>query len=406
MRDGETGYYSAAVLDFDNNSVEATHREKVPERSDRSDVSKEDQRVLSWQKDVAQSSTGSNSQVDKPTSRVMINNITNPTTVVSRIAPAAKEDGEMNAKALVGTLLGAAAGAAVAYAMTKGEAESARSHLTQTITCQTIEANNPRRAPSTLSSRQSYPSPSSSHGPRIALRELEYPNVPNSVIDGSEISKITSSLKRLPAPTASAGQLLASTLIDTFVPPSEIRPFAPHGIARSHTDGALTRSTVDQPSQAASRHSKTSHTSSAVKTVTQVDRRSATRSPVMPEINLAKEVPLPVSGATSHVSRHTTASHPKDTDMKSELQSVAPSDSVSQAGSRRSKGSERSIHHGRSRSGLEAVQEDSGSRASERTIRDRGSRTRKRMESAVSLPMKPSSKASAHRSVKSFIPGL
>ena len=398
MRDQSSGYYSAAVLDFDDNSIEATYREKTQERSNRSDMSNDDQRVLSWQKDVARSSVGNDSQVEKPASLVMINNITTPTTVVSRLAPVAKEDSEMSAKALVGTLLGAAAGAFVAYTMTKGEEENLRTPTTQTITYQTIEANSSRGPPSVLSSRRSYTPPT-------ALRELEYTSVPKSAIGRSEGPEITLLSDRLPEPAASAGKLLASTLIDTFIPPSEIRPFPPHRVARSHTDSVIRGSSITQPSRSASGHPKTSHAYSAVKTVTQADPRPPLRAPAVTEIKLAEEVPLPSSGAASHVSRRTTTSQPVDPDMKSELRSVAPSDSVSQAGSKRSKGSKRSARRSRSRSGLGAVHGSSGSRVSDKTTRAPESRSR-RMESAISLPLRPTSKASVHRSVKSFIPGF
>lgn len=400
VRDLETGYYSAAVLDFDDNSIEAMHRERLRERSNRSDVSKEDQRVLYWQKDVARSSASDATQAEKPISRIMINNVTSPTTFVSPFAPTAREHGETSAKALVGTLLGAAAGAVVAYAMTKGEAQGLRSPQTQTITYQTIEANRPEKTQSLASSRRSYPPSNSSRIRRTTLKELEYPNISGSAFGPSKLLETTSSTRRLPRPAVGAGMLLASTLIDTFVPPSELRPFPPYPIARSHTDSIIGSSqTVSQPS-------KMSRASSAVKTVIQSDRRSCSRSRAVTEIKLARVVPLPVSGATSHVSRHSTAHPPHDPDTKSELGSVAPSDSVSQAGSRKSRGSKRSSHHGRSGIGLEAVEEDGVSRVSERTVSEGGSRSRRRMESAISLPMRPSSKASVPRSVKSSIPGL
>lgn len=400
VRDQETGYYSAAILDSDDNSIEAMHRERLQERSNRSDVSKEDQRVLYWQKDVALSSAGDATQAEKPISRIMINSIATPTTFVSPFGPTTGGHGETSAKALVGTLLGAAAGAVVAYAMTKGEAEGLRSPQTQTITYQTIEANNPQRTQSVASSRRSYPPSNSSHARRTTLRKLEYPIFPGSATGRSELLETTSSTKRLPGPAVTAGMLLASTLIDTFVPPSEIRPFPPYPIARSHTDSLI------GSSQAVSGPSKMSRASSAVKTVIQSDRRSSSRSPAVTEIRLAGDVPLPVGGATSHVSRHSTARQPHDLDSKIEPGSVAPSDSVSQMGPRKSRGSKRSSHHSGNRTGLEAVEEDRVSRVSEKTVRERGSRSRRRRESAISLPMRPISKASVHRSVKSFVPGL
>ena len=84
----------------------------------------EESRVLDWQKDVARS-TATRARPDPPsTTQIIINNITTPDVVVSRPAPQSKQETEISTRAIIGTILGASAGAAVAYAMTKGEYEN------------------------------------------------------------------------------------------------------------------------------------------------------------------------------------------------------------------------------------------------------------------------------------------
>ena len=376
VRDQETGYYSAAVLDFDENSIEAMHRE----RSNHLDVNKQGRSVLSWQEEVARSTIDDIPQVEKPTSRVVVNNISTPTTVITRNPPQAKEDGDMSAKTLVGTLLGAAAGAAVAYAMAKGEAESVSAPAAQTITYQTVETSNALGARSTVSSRRSYQPSSLSDVTQSALKGLEYPQ-PSSIAARSQVTRTSASPRLLPG-IASASKQVASTLIDTFIPPSEIRYSPPHAGSRSRANCAMSRASSDHqgaPSATASQHS-TSHSKltcapSAVKTVTHVEPKNSSSSSVITEIKVAREIPLPSSAGETQYSRGSTQIHHQDKDTKSELASVAPSDSVSQAGSRRSKASKPSNRHGHSRLGLKALKDDSSSRTSAKSSRQAGSRT-------------------------------
>lgn len=364
LRDHETGYYSAAVLDFDDNSIEAMHREQP----DHSLINRQDRSVLSWQKDVARSTIDTEPQAEKQTSRIVINNVSTPTTVITR-SPAQAEEGDMSAKALVGTLLGAAAGAAVAYAMAKGEAQNKSAPAAQTITYQTVETTNPLPARSTLSSRQSYEQSGPSYALQSARKELEYLQAP-SIAGRSQVSRSLTSPRLLPG-TASVGKHIASTLIDTFIPPSEIRYVPPHAnstaCSSSHHGHA--------PSVAASQDSKLSRASSAVKTVKHSEPKTSPRSSVITEIKVARDIPLPSTAAASQYSRGSTTSQRQSRDNKSELASVTPSDSVSQAGSRRSIASKRSNRHGHSRSGLQAVKESNGSCASERTAREVRSRS-------------------------------
>lgn len=85
----------------------------------------EEKRVLNWQKEVAKSNA-SRAPSDQPsTNRRIVNHITTPTFTVSRATPQPHHpEGEISTRGIIGTILGAGAGAVVAYAMAKGEHES------------------------------------------------------------------------------------------------------------------------------------------------------------------------------------------------------------------------------------------------------------------------------------------
>ena len=404
LRDQHTGYYSAAIVDFDSNSIEATYREHEEGMPAKIESVASDKRVLAWQKDVAKSTVGLGSEVSKNTARVIINNVTAPTVTVSRSTAQIRDDGDMSAKAIIGTLLGAAAGAAVAYAMTKGEAENLQPPITQTITYQTVDAAEPQRAASAVSSRKSSHPAASSHVSRKTLQEIDYPQ---ALMSGSRQSVLSShhssQPKYLEGPKTASGHNLASTLIETFIPPSEVRRFPPHAAQRSHTDSIVQRSVAIQDVDVVTQRSRPSRASSTADTVRLKDFTSVPRPAIGTETaNMARDIPLPVSGAGSSTSRHLESAGVSRSGLRSELGSVAPSDSVSQAGSRRSKTS----RHGHSRTEKAEPQDDNSSHASRRTVRYRGNQSGAKKDSAVSLPLRPSSKASAHRSVKSFLHGF
>lgn len=407
MRDQETGYYSAGIIDLDGNSIEAMHREREKVTSAKTESIADDKRVLDWQKNVAKSTIGRGSESNKTTARIIINNVTAPTMAVSRSTAQIKDDGDMSAKQLIGTLLGAAAGAAVAYAMTKGEAENLRSPITQTITYQTVDAAESQRGQSSVSSRKSSRPATASQVSRKTLREIDYPQAPMPTSGHSVLSHHSSQPKYLEGPKAGSGQNLASTLIETFIPPSEVPRFPPHAVARSHTDSIIQRSTIaSQDADKASQHSKRSRASSSTKTVTLKDFAPIARSSTGTEMRLARDAPLPTSRVGSTASRNTEPAEAPDQGLRSELGSVAPSDSISQAGPRRSKTSRRSSRHGHSKVGKAEVQDENSTHVSRETARYRGSKPEVKKDSVVSLPMRPSSKTSAHRSVKSFLHGM
>ena len=389
FRDQERAYYSAAVLDFDENSIEVMHRDKAIE-SARSAVCKtDDPRVLSWQKDVAQSTASP--------ARITVNTITRPTMVVCQPLPETKPSKEMSSKAIIGTLLGAAAGAAVAYAMTKAEDEGSKAAEPKSITYQTLEAPNPQMTQSSVGSRRSYSQDSVSYTLKTVVQGIEYPHHPSFVASPSTKSHHTAnSVRPLLSRTITAPS--RSTLIDTFIPPSEINRFPPRSIIPSPS-GNKDRSSLSQALSGTSRHSKPHGAFSATKTIIAADFAPAPGGSLVTEVKVARDLPLPESRAASTLGD----SHEKD--VASVLGSVAPSDSVSQAGSKKSRASGRSKRHGSSRIREDKVHGDGDTRVSERTVRNEGSRAERKMDTVVSMPVRPSSKASVHRSVMSFLGG-
>ncbi len=417
VREQETGYYSAAVLDFDDNSIEIMHREKKVEASGTTCGVSEEHRVLRWQKEVARSTVGSAARSEKGSARVVINNITTPTAVVSYSPPEPKSSSEMSAKAIVGTLLGAAAGAAVAYAMTKGEEESQNVSASRPALYQAIESARPSLSRSITepvrSSAPSIVSRNSHTGPR----KLEYPR--SSVSHASQsVQSFTSSSNRRAGPLAIASPAMLSTLIDTFMPPSEVHPSRPQSLIRSHTDIIAQSSPGSRLSNVASQRSDLFPRISSAKTLTQANFGQSQPPSVVTEVRAANGVPLPESRVTSVASSRAPSlqrlvlNGGRDDDVKSMLDSVAPSDSVSRVGSKRSKDSRRSSRHSsrhisdKPRERRKHRDHDDDSQASEKTIRAEEGRTGRKRGSAVSLPVRPASKTSVHRSVRSFIPGM
>ncbi|CAO2656282.1 Nn.00g050850.m01.CDS01 [Neocucurbitaria sp. VM-36] len=145
----EDGHFNAAVLDFDGNSIEVVFRNEPDIRDDGTVI--EHSRVITWQRTVAESYRDDRSVVSARTSAskaAATEVMSQAPTVVSKAPSAASKPGSMArsvsepttipqtattsdsgdraAKKIIGTLLGAAAGAAVAYAMVRSEQDSAK----------------------------------------------------------------------------------------------------------------------------------------------------------------------------------------------------------------------------------------------------------------------------------------
>lgn len=156
-RTEESGHFNAAVLDFDGNSIEVVFRDEPDVRDDGTVV--EHSRVITWQRSVAESVRDDRSVVSSRSARSISKQalVPAPTKAPSLVSAASTfskaasmvrsasapvtvpqitveqttttkvtAGGDGAAKKIIGTLLGAAAGAAVAYAMVKSEEDSAK----------------------------------------------------------------------------------------------------------------------------------------------------------------------------------------------------------------------------------------------------------------------------------------
>ncbi|KAL9000894.1 MAG: hypothetical protein Q9169_000649 [Polycauliona sp. 2 TL-2023] len=408
-RDPATGYYSAAVLDFDNNSIEVMHRGSKVLNIHGVDHDLEADRVLSWQREVAAGTVSQVPRSSKGSPRVVVTNITNPTVMVVDQTSPAKAGSDQNSKTLIGTLLGAAAGAAVAYAMSKGS--EGANPIPGTRTYQAVGAARSQRAPSVINTGMS-PLPttiSSRSGREAAMTECSRSRL--SIASHAAHPERSFSPHRptnrlsLAAPPTPAMQ--ASTIIDTLAPPSEVPRYRDHPSSGSKADGA----NLSSSSRPLSDHlSCRTSLSRSGKIETRKDAEHSRHSSIATELrqNIHGSLPpLPsshVSSGKSRLERRTTTDEFRESgDDGTVLESVAPSDSISQAGSKRSKRSRRASHRGRM--GEQEGDED-GSQTSDKTIRAGKSKTGSRKWSILSLPVKPASRTSVHRSVVSFSPGM
>lgn len=209
MRDSQSGYYSAAIIDFDGNSIEAVHRPGTSS-SAASEAGGPTIGLLENGSVVSKSSKASTIKAESiapPRSEARSRAVSKAPTMIERAAPSVvsrpsqdappsygtqtqtvqkADDGSKAAKTIVGTLIGAAAGAAIAYAMVKGESQS--SEIENPPPQYTTEYPQIMAPPSQVSSAQSQQS---------AYRAIEAPpprstytaSAPRSTVSRSMASK-------------------------------------------------------------------------------------------------------------------------------------------------------------------------------------------------------------------------
>ncbi|KAJ5726417.1 uncharacterized protein N7483_007774 [Penicillium malachiteum] len=199
-RDSQLGLFSAAVVDFDGNSIEAVYRSggtvvaseaggpTIALLENGSVVSKSSRAstVISKATSVTRVSSVRTESIAPPRSEAKSRAISRAPTTVERAAPSmvsrappapvaapapaptytvvqniqAPDDGSKIAKTIVGTLIGAAAGAAIAYAMVKGDSQSSSDGATnnpppQYTTPQYVPEHHQLMGPPSQVSRQS-----------------------------------------------------------------------------------------------------------------------------------------------------------------------------------------------------------------------------------------------------------
>ncbi len=428
------GWYNAAVLDFDGNSVEVVHRSPSPS----------DRKALGWREtdgcasvidDDGATVISHRSHVTVPRSVAPTSSKQSPSRItITEEKRSVSHHPSRDSKELIGTLLGAAAGAAVAYAMVKSERDSAADEMafnaeqaggkTSVVerVMRVIEAAPTIPAPSArsihvsdggrsvASSRRvrslSPPARSTASRHSDQHRELEYPLRGNSRSGSVVLSNHSSPRPKLgqraitAGPPATAASIFRkdgayrgdggsrSTLIDTFLAPTEVRRVVPDypitssplkATASTHASSTHSRPRTQRHSSAPSVHSEV--------TV----RPNSPRDLPLPASNrtsivTAREVPLPMTPSPLSVvalSAHDNANNqPPKSHIGSVLgrdnDTVAPSDSISCAGSKRSKRSSRHSHREGSRAASEA--------GSTRTVRNVGPVVEEKSASTISVP--------------------
>ena len=323
----------------------------------------EKERVLAWTKDVAASTakeapdaTSLASQpkprhIERESPRVIVNQIvTTPAVVVTRTRQESNPGDEISAKAVIGTVLGATAGAVIAYGtcfqnplfLIRTKYQILRHDLggspSDTCTCLTGNTDRGIRKPAMTKSQTD-----KSHverPKRTAQRVIEAPityelvqreNV-NYVHEHSwASSKPSHHAIATPAP-------LTRSRADDLIPRSEHPNHSSHTFPRSHVEVATNPPHITKITVAGSGHLRASHASSHKNTARQSDLIPIT------EVRSAKDLPLPHSRVTS------LATDGRE-DNRASQSSVSPKESVSQLSTRRSGGSGREgsgrSNHGR-----------------------------------------------------------
>ncbi|KAL4748323.1 hypothetical protein BDW72DRAFT_205687 [Aspergillus terricola var. indicus] len=435
-RDSQSGYFSAAVMDMDGNSIEAVYRPDTDTRSSsgstvsgstvaRSAVSKSALALLENGSVVSKtSSVKSNAKshvsraltaVDRAPSERGGSVVSSrevqqapPQTYVVHTHTTQKSDDGKAAKTIVGTLIGAAAGAAIAYAMSKGDSEPSPAttslppsqfvpqefrqlslHETSPAPSQfqdfqgyrAIEAPPPRSVYSTAESRPTLTRSVTSKNPwastvydgtefgtRGPKGSLYYDEGGRRASEGSIYNQSEIPLRAIEYPSAPDSQQYpadVSTLISSFREKSRISEKG-----SVYSTSTIKASKSHHSHQQSSHHSITkSHTGSTA---------SSTRT--------ARQIPLPEGSTISYSSYRSAAkSTPAYDDVDVETH-VTPDDSISQVGdsSRRSSHSHRSHHSHKSHASKRSSKFDEpvrpsdsvsqvSSHASRRTVKASGS---------------------------------
>ncbi|GIK01055.1 hypothetical protein Aspvir_005087 [Aspergillus viridinutans] len=180
-RDTDSGYYSAAVIDFDGNSIEAVYRPGISAAKSEvsapaigllengSVVSRASTKVSSVKpQSIAPSARSeAKSYVSRATTAVErtaptiisreIQQAPSPTYIVNHTTHTTQKKDDSTAKTIVGTLIGAAAGAAIAYAMTKSESQSSEATPPPQYSARDFpQLTSPSQAPSLAQEHQGY----------------------------------------------------------------------------------------------------------------------------------------------------------------------------------------------------------------------------------------------------------
>ena len=279
------------------------------------------QRISNWQNDVAYVSKDGETQHRKSdTPKITVNHITtSPGVEVYRVKQDSKSDGEISTKAIIGTILGASAGAAVAYAMAKSESEKPIEVEPPRVAYRTIEAP-PQRITEVIYERPGT-SHASSHGIEMVDREVDDIKLKHSAA-GPRVKTVVSSeaCSLREDPTQSAKSASRSHAGRTIAQTSGTKIIA----------GKVEQSSKISPSS----HVKTVNDASSVRP------KGSSHSTA---VKSAKDVPLPPSKVSTNLTPATNPGSPLN-----DLGTILPEDSISQVSTRQPSADRGSSKHRRS----------------------------------------------------------
>ena len=290
-----------------------------------------------WQKDKADDAVDQTGPA-----RIIVNNITtNPGVEVYRVRQDSKPEGEISTRAIIGTLLGASAGAAVAYAMAKGENGKPVEVGPYRVEHRTIEA------PAHQNPDVIYDPPKSLHS---RVRGIELTDRETDDL-GSKHSGSASRIQTLPSQPPQYGNEARSVS----------GSHTGRTIAQTHGTKILTGQT--------GLHSGASRRSQAKSIREEPDCVQPPISSHSSAHRSAKDVPLPPSALSTNLTPATNRRNPLN-----DLATVVPDDSISQVstkGSSRTHGRSKhhNDHHHHSKSGHGSKHGRRNSHGSSRTVK-------------------------------------
>ncbi|KAJ5884957.1 hypothetical protein N7495_009467 [Penicillium taxi] len=402
-RDSQSGYYSAAVIDFDGNSIEAVYRpggSVVASEAGGPTIAMLDNGSVVSRSNKAKSVKAES--IAPPQSKAPTV-IERAATVVSQpsytVQTVQADDGSKAVKTIVGTLLGAAAGAAIAYAMVKGDEQS--SSETKSIAMM-------KHAPDLLQI-MAPPPPSQASRSEAGMRAIEappakstYSAAPRSTVSRSAASKnprastvyepteFALDQKGRRASEGTVASYLEDLPIRTIEYPPRHYPCSPSTFISSYAadkprafvaGSVLSNSTIKAAQKSLQR--RRSHDDRSVySTPSSHHSKSLAPGSIASSAHTAHKVPLPAGSEATYYSAAPThqgysylsaggvplPASVADLDVRSD---VTPDDSISQVGAQSHSGKSTHSHsHSRSHS-RHSRHSKSGSRASKHSSRSK-----------------------------------
>ena len=320
-------------------------------------------RVLDGQRKSLEASLPQSSRTAPGVTHITIHQSTTPV-VISRVKSESNEEDRISTKAVIGTLLGASAGAAIAYAMVKSEDDLSKTAESRPAAYRTVELPSRDVTETAVVIEPASNGRSRRYEPRTTVHRVEVAEVPH-VVAGPRVSTLVSS---------NDGKREAQTGVIRSIPPLSSDSSA-RTIAQTRNTKVLAGSAQSQasrPSQATSR---------------ELSRHESRKSsPPTTTSRIAEDIPLPASRTNTVLSREDREVEEAFLDVTEGT--IAPDDSISQVSTnvpeKQSKPKSRHSHRSRHKS------ECSHGKGGSRTVRAPASKAEStRRRSILGIPLRP-----------------